>query len=77
MTARVEWMDEAFVGCQVVPLGTELPDGQLVTGEVGVVFSADSITVIEGSADKVALMLGILLDQVKVLRESGVLAVGE
>ena len=70
MSQRVEWMDEAFLGCQVVPKGTVVGEHE-VTGEVGVVFSADSITVIEGNADRVALMLGILLDQVNQQRAPG------
>lgn len=67
MSQRVEWMDEAFVGCQVVPKGTVVGEHE-VTGEVGLVFSADSITVVEGSCDRVALLLGIALDQVNQLR---------
>lgn len=76
MSARVEWMDEAFLGCQVVPKGTTVGEHD-VTGEVGVIFSADSITVIEGGVEQVELMLGILLDQVRALRESGVRVVGQ
>lgn len=55
---RVEWMNVAHptFGCEVVPKGTET--GQdAVTEELGIVLAADSIVVVEGSAQ--ALLDGV------------------
>ena len=49
MTVRVEWMDAAQVGVEVVPEGTEVGEFD-VTAALGLVIAADEAVVIEGTA---------------------------
>lgn len=69
MTARIEWMGEEHTTVQVVPKGTVIGE-DTVTAECAVVFSADSITVVEGNYDRMTLLLGIALDQVQHLKRT-------
>lgn len=53
MSVDVEWADAAYCGVELLAKGSEMPDGQTIDEECGLVLGADSVFVIQGSLTKI------------------------
>ena len=63
MSERVEWMDVDYTSFELADKGDEIGEDK-VTGEVGLVISADEVVVIEGDAERLLLKLDRMRDKI-------------
>lgn len=63
MSIRSEWFDADYTGVDVAARGY-LPPGadEPVTGEVAVIFGADSLAVLEGDRERIRYLLRVALE---------------
>jgi hypothetical protein len=56
MSVHVEWYDASMTSLAIYPTGSEIGEDE-VTEEIALVVEGDSISVIEGSVDRIRTML--------------------
>lgn len=67
MSTRVEWFNSDYTSMDLEPEGTEVGEFS-ITGEVGLVISADECCVIEGTVDNLLGHLRGLVTQLEAMQ---------